>query len=321
MILITGATGKVGRALVEKLLKSKKYQGKIRILTRDPLKARAIFGKKAQIAQGELGEQHDFIAIAHACKGIDTIVHCAALLDYSAPEREMMQTNYGGTAQLLRAARLHGARPRFIYISSSSLYRGSGTDINENTAPNPLNAYGKSKLMAEKAVKSGGLPYVILRPPIVYGKGNKTGFALVVQMIKKGRMFVIGDGNNHIPHIHISDLVRAIELAIGIRKINEEFLLSSGELVTQMGAYKEIASILKVRPPSIHVPKSVAYMAAGLARPLYSLFGKKPKIYKEYVHTLAENRIFNIQKARRVLRFSPRVKFREGIRDLIAGLD
>ena len=87
MILITGATGRVGRELVEELQKSGKYGGKIRILVRDAAAAKRLFGKGVQIYEGDLGSPHDFIAIAEACKGVGKIVHCAAAVDYSLPEK------------------------------------------------------------------------------------------------------------------------------------------------------------------------------------------------------------------------------------------
>ncbi|MEK6953871.1 MAG: NAD-dependent epimerase/dehydratase family protein [Candidatus Micrarchaeota archaeon] len=320
MILITGATGRIGGALAKRLISSKKYKGKVRILVRDVLKAKTQFGSTVEIFEGDLASAHDFIAIAQACKGVDAIIHCAASVDYSLPEREMMQQNYFGTARLIKSAKLQKKSPKFIFISSTSIYRGVDGEISEATPPKPFNAYGKSKLEAENALKNSGLNYIILRPSVVYGEGFKTGFAPVIKMIAKGRMPIIGFGKNHIPHIYLSDLVDAIILALESKLKHEDFIISSGEKITQLEAYGIIAKELGVSPPNLHFPKSISYFAAGLGHSLYLLLGKKPKIFREYVHTVAENKVINIGKATKLLHFRPKVGFKAGIKKLIAGI-
>lgn len=322
MILVTGAAGRVGRALIRELLGERKYRGRIRVLVRDVNAARNIFGSKVALFQADLTDPHDFIAIAHALKGADTVVHLAGLADYSASEGELMRANYLGTAQILKAARLSKKRPRIIFISSTSIYRGSGDAlIDEDTPPHPINVYGKSKLEAEAAIIASGLDYVILRPPIVYGQGFKEGFGLVIGLLKRGRMPIIGSGGNFIPHIHIDDLVAAIILAINSKLRKEAFIVSSGEMLTQTQCFGIIASEIHVAPPKMHIPKAASYAVIGLAGAFFRLIGKKPKIFKEYVHTLAESRAYSIRKAGRLLRFKPRIKLREGIRDLLRGTE
>ncbi len=322
MILITGAIGRVGKALISKLLEQKRYRGKIRVLVRNSRKATDAFGKKVKIYEADLTSEHDFAAIAEACRNVELIIHLAATLDYSLSEKEMMRTNYEGMLRLLKAAKLQKQLPRFIHLSSSSLYRGvRGITINEHTPPFPTNSYGRSKLKAESALKSSGLDYIILRPPIIYGAGFHTGFADVLKLIKKERMFIVGDGKNYLPHIHISDLLDAILLAMKSKLKKQEFVIASREHITQSQAYGMFAKVIGVRPPGIHIPLVVADAAAGVAHALYVLFGKKPKIFKEYIHTLAQNRIYDISKARRLLGFEPKVGLKPGIRNLVESFE
>ena len=250
--------------------------------------------------------------------GVEQIIHLAALIDYSASEKEVFDANFESTRQLILAAKLQKIPPKIIFLSSTSIYRGvRGNIIDENTHPNPTNAYGKSKLASEKAIISSGLPYIILRPPIVYGKGFETGFGQIIRMIQKKRMPIIGNGTNFIPFIHISDLVDAITIAIGSNLENESFIVSSGEKFSQKQLYSIIAKNLGVAPPSIHIPKSIAYHGVGFAHMLYLLIGKKPRIFKEYVHTLAESKNYDISKARRLLGYAPKVKFQNGLKEII----
>ncbi|MBI5225567.1 NAD-dependent epimerase/dehydratase family protein [Candidatus Micrarchaeota archaeon] len=318
MILITGATGRVGQNLIKSLLLNPKYKKKIRILARDDRQAMALFGKSVEIFEANLSSKNDFIPIAQAMDGADKIIHLAALVDYSASEKEIFDANFESTRQLILAAKLQKTPPKIIYLSSTSIYRGvSCKIINENTPPHPDNAYGKSKLASENAIISSGLPYIILRPPIVYGKGFETGFGKIISMIKKRRMFVIGSGENLIPFIHISDLIDAISIAIESDIENDSFILTSGEKLTQKQLYLLISKNLGVSPPFLHIPKSIAYHGVGFAHLLYLLFGKKPRIFKEYVHTLAQSRQYDISRARRLLGYAPKVRFQTGIKELL----
>ncbi len=321
MILVTGATGRVGKELVAVLRRKRKYASNLRIITRDANSGRKQFGKKVQLIEADLSSPADFIPIAEACRGVDAIIHMAALIDYSASEEAMMDANLGSTLRLIEAARLQQKPPKIIFISSTSIYRGvSERKIDERTPPRPTNAYGRAKFLSEKAIRESGLKYVILRPPLVYGKGFRTGLEQVVRLIRKRRMALIGPGGNYIAHIHVSDLVGAILQALETRNVNQAFIVSSGECLTQKELFSMIAKQLHVPAPSIHIPRALAYAGAGIGNSLFVLFGKKPKIFKEYVHTLAESRVYETLKAKKMLQFKPRVKFREGIRDLIAGL-
>ncbi|MFH1257375.1 MAG: NAD-dependent epimerase/dehydratase family protein [Candidatus Micrarchaeota archaeon] len=318
MLLVTGATGKVGRALIEALLKGKKWRNKIRVLVRKREEAGRAFGKNVQIAEADLSSGHDFIAIAEACKGVDEIAHLAALIDYGAPDEKLMRLNYRGTEMLIRAAKLQKKPPKFIFLSSTSIYRGVKEEIvGEKTKPCPLNAYGRSKLLAENALKESGIPYIILRSPIVYGKGFTEGFSRVIKMIKRGRMVIIGKGDNPIPHINIGDLVKALELCINSKVENEDFIVASSERLTQEQMYAILAKALHVPAPKLHVPKAVAARAIEGISAIYRLLGKKPKIFKEYVHTLADRRVFNTAKAQKMLHFRSSIPLREGVLELL----
>jgi UDP-glucose 4-epimerase len=318
MLLITGATGRVGRALILELLKEKGWRNRIRVLVRDPSEAKRVFGKRVEINEADLSSEHDFIAVAEACKGIDQIVHLAAIVDYGAPDKDMVRLNYRGTEMVIRAAKLQKRSPKFIFLSSTSIYRGVKEEVvTEKTKPHPQNAYGRSKLLAETALKESGLPYIILRSPIMYGKGFMEGFSRVIKLMRKGRMVVIGDGKNQIPHIHIGDLVKALEACISSKITDEDFIVASSEKLTQEQMYGVLAKAMRVRPPKIHVPRAIASSLIGGIFAIYRLFGQKPKIFKEYVHTLADRRVYNTAKAQKMLHFRSGIPLKEGVLELL----
>jgi len=319
MLLITGATGRVGQELVRSLLKRNE---KFRILSHDAANACRVFGKNIEIIEADLTTPLSFPAIERACRGVDCIIHLAALVDYSASEKETMLANFFSTQQLIKAAEMQGEekKPRFVFLSSTSVYRGTSASLmDEKIQRRASNAYGRSKLAAEKALEKSSLDFIILRSVMIYGKSFHEGFSDVIRRIKEGRMHIIGKGDNIVPFIHVSDVVQAIELAINSKVKREDFIITSGESWTQEGLFADIAKRLGVSAPIKHTPKMLAYLFADFGALKARLTGGK-KFYREYIFTLCENRRFSTEKAKRLLKFNPEVKFGNGIKEVLNAL-
>ncbi|MFA6048652.1 MAG: NAD-dependent epimerase/dehydratase family protein [Candidatus Micrarchaeia archaeon] len=316
-ILVTGGTGRLGRVVVRQLL----ARGhSLRLLVRSAAKAKLLFGrigKKLEFAEADLENASDASVkkLSGACRGVQTLVHLAAQVDYDVSSAQMYKANFGATVRLLEACK--GAKVgRFVFCSSTSLYhKPSQRPIGESHALSPSNAYGKSKLAAETAVRASGIPFVILRPTLIYGPGFDTGFGAVVRLIRKNRMAVVGGGENRIALLHVEDAARAFVAAIeaGKRAEGEAFIIS-GEPVSQMDCYLGVARALGVQPPKIHVPKRALLAAAGAAEAFAKLFGKKAFLRSEYVNTLGEDRVFSTRKAQRLLGWAPKVKFADAVK-------
>ncbi len=321
LVLVTGATGRLGRLLVGRLLERKRYQNKLRLLVfpGENEKARSLFGSRVQVVEHDLLAD-DFIGLAEACNGISSVVHLAGLVDYGASEQVLMKANYEATLRLVMAAELKHVQ-RFVFVSSTSIYRGvklaEGDWINEHTLPAPTNAYGRSKLLAEKALEHSRLDYIIIRPPIVYGPGFTPGFSLVAHLLKKARLPFIGNAENHVAFIHVNDLVQALVLALECKNGRQSFIVTSGEQLTQKELLTGFANALGVPPPRRHVSFSVASHAFSLLAWKDRLLGKRQRFYKEYLHTLCEERRYDISKAKKGLGFHPAVSFKEGVRRFV----
>ncbi|MFH1106927.1 MAG: NAD-dependent epimerase/dehydratase family protein [Candidatus Micrarchaeota archaeon] len=316
-VLVTGADGRLGTAVVQALVR-----GKVRVRALC-LPGQGVSRLKAMGVRAEgvdISDFSNFQRLRAACRGASAVLHLAGQVDYSAPDDELVRNNYLATSQLANAAVAEGVR-RFVFVSSTSIYRGvslgPGEHISESTLPLPANAYGRSKLAAENALRASPLEYVILRPPIVYGKGFREGFRQVVGRIRAGRMRLVGDGANSVSFIHVDDLARAVLLAMRTRAVREDFIVTSGESFTQRELFEAVANELAVEPPKKHVSKRMALLAARLDAWRSRLLGRKTRFPEEYLHTLSEHRQYDIGKARRLLRFSPRVKFASGLKRFI----
>jgi uncharacterized protein YbjT (DUF2867 family) len=182
-LAITGATGFVGAHLL-KAARSADHD--IRALTRGPRPAQ----EGVTWIEGALDQPE---ALATLCAGAGAVVHIAGLINGSN-RAAFEAVNAGGTAHMVDAARAAGVR-RFIHISSLAA-REPG-----------LSDYGWSKAKSERIVAASGLDWTIVRPPAVYGPGDRETFELF-RMARRG--FVALPPAGHFSIIHVEDLCRLI---------------------------------------------------------------------------------------------------------------
>ncbi len=174
-VLVTGSDGFVGRHLVPYLA----AQGyKVIAASR----AAATFENPNIVAVQlpDLSAPFDWQPLLKIC---DTVVHLAGIAHQFASDDLYDWVNHRATAALAEAAFRCGTK-HLIFVSSIAAQSGSSSDheLTEDEPPRPNNAYGRSKLAAEKAVRAAGVPFTILRPVVIYGEGAKGNFATVFRI-------------------------------------------------------------------------------------------------------------------------------------------
>ena len=176
-ILMTGATGKVGSRLAIRLMQRGHA---VRALVRDPARAQPLHDAGAALVRGDLLEP---ATLADAVRGVDAVVHCAAFFR-GATDEQARATNDIGTRTLAEAAR-NARVSRFVFTSTSLCYAPTGGRVAvEGDAGDPVDAYPRSKLEAERMLLGmDGLDARILRLPFVYGDGDPH-IAEVVPMMR-----------------------------------------------------------------------------------------------------------------------------------------
>jgi len=324
-VLVTGAAGRLARHLVPALY-ARDFEltllDKSGESVRESLKhAKELDFEKIRIVEADLVSAPES-ALRDACAGCEAIVHLAALLDYTASRKQFFEVNVSATKRLLDAARAAGSIKRFVFMSSTSVYgQKSGKNaVSEESEFAPTDAYGESKLAAEQAVRESGVPFVILRPCVIYGVDFTEGFTQVVSGIKTGKLKVIGDGGNKISFLHVDDAVQAILPALEKKEALGQDLIIAGEPVSQKQAFDAVADILGVPRVEKRVSKRLAYFAALVEKIKARLAGRKPKLTKENIATICENRFFDYSKAKRLLNFKPRVAFEDGVSEVVSSL-
>lgn len=165
-ILVTGATGKVGSRLAQRLAQRGEQ---VRALVRDPARAENLREARIELTQGDL---LDVDSLAGAVHGMDAVVHCAAFFRGATPE-QAHAVNDLGTQHLASAARAASVK-RFLFASTGLVYGSNGGRLASEDDPcAPSVAYPVSKLAAERFLLSlEGLDVRVLRLPFVYGDGD-----------------------------------------------------------------------------------------------------------------------------------------------------
>ena len=208
-ILVTGASGFVGRALVTELA-GLGYS--VRAAMRQPAD---VFPRNVEVvAVSDLTRPVEWRALL---KGIETVVHLAGIAHAGPEIAEDLydRVNRLATAELAKAAQASGVR-HLVFISSVRAQSGpSSVDIlRETDAPQPTDAYGRSKLAAEDAVRAAGVPFTILRPVLIYGPAVKGNLDRLIRLAQKPWPLPLGLCRNRRSLLARQNLLSAIHFVL-----------------------------------------------------------------------------------------------------------
>jgi UDP-glucose 4-epimerase len=171
-VLVTGSGGFIGRHLVHYLA----AQG-YKVIAASRTMAAAFDDPNIVAAPlPDLSGPFDWQPLLQQC---NAVVHLAGIVHISASDELYDRVNHRATAELAQAAFRCGTH--LVFISSIAAQSGSFSDeeLTEHDPPTPVNAYGRSKLAAERAIRATGASFSILRPVVIYGNGEKGNFATV----------------------------------------------------------------------------------------------------------------------------------------------
>lgn len=240
-VLVTGATGFVGRAVCTRL-------------------EAAGYTVRA-VGRHEVGEIHrgtDWRAVLEGC---DAVVHLAArvhIMNDAGDDADdaYREVNLHGTATLVRQAREAGIR-RFLFMSTIKVLGESGTDVKPDDPPAPHDAYAVSKTEAEAAIQNlaGEMDVVILRPPLVYGPGVRANFERLMRLVASGWPLPFAAIRNRRSLIHVGNLADAVRHALtcrpGIYHPKDRQDLSLPELIRLIASGMERPCRLFPVPPGL----------------------------------------------------------------------
>jgi nucleoside-diphosphate-sugar epimerase len=304
-LLITGAAGFVGEALVARLSDPTRYSvtGSVRH------RSRALPESVEQIVLGDLSPDTDW---SQTLQGRDTVVHLAArahvMRGGAGQLAAFRRANVECTLNLARQAVACGVR-RFVFVSSIGV-NGTATGsapYRESDSPHPSEPYAVSKLEAEDALRvlsnNTDMELVIIRPPLVYGPRAPGNFGRLTRLVRRGIPLPFGAVQNRRSLVGLQNLVDFIVTCMEHPSAaNETFIVSDGEDLSTPDLIRRLARAMG--RPSWQIPVPSAVLMAGAA-----LVGRR-----EMAQRLIGSLQVDISKARRILGWVPPVSVDEGLR-------
>jgi UDP-glucose 4-epimerase len=300
-ILLTGATGFVGRSLAHKLCAKE-----LRLLGRTDPKL-----SEHRFCQAEINGTVDFKSFL---KDVDVVIHAAArahvmndtTLD---PQLAYDEVNTAGTLNLARQAEASGVK-RFVFISSIKV-NGEATEVGQPFTSSSVvkteDPYGISKAKAEVGLQELAaeteMEIVIIRPPLVYGPGVKANFAAIMNLAKRNLPLPLGAINNKRSLVALDNLVDLIITCTNHPKAaNQTFLVSDDHDISTTDLLKMMTRAAGKKPMLVPVPISWLKLAG-------KMMGKQTVIDR-----LRGNLQLNINHTKHTLGWKPPITLEEGIR-------
>lgn len=251
-VFVTGATGFIGMSLCRALA----AEGHdIVALIRNPEKAQSLPTEKIQFVRGDLSSFKDKNLELPEC---DVVVHLAAAL--TVKNQEDYSVNYTTVVDFVECLSRQKWTPR-RFIFASSLAAGGptsyGAPLSEDSADNPVEEYGRTKLEAEKYLQSAPFPTTSFRPPMVMGPGSVPVLALF-QMARAGVGVTVTGIDQEVSFIHVDDLAEAIIAMCGEEGSGHKtYYTVHEEIVTTSSMWKTFGKVFGKKIFVVKIPKNV----------------------------------------------------------------
>ncbi|MCZ2848784.1 NAD-dependent epimerase/dehydratase family protein [Modestobacter sp. VKM Ac-2978] len=309
-VLVTGASGMLGRATVQGLLDR---GDEVTVLQRRPA------GLPCREVRGDVA---DPAVVARAVTGQDAVVHLAAKVDVTGRWAEYARANIDGTRAVVAGCRRAGVG-RLVHVSSPSVAHGGSALVGVGAQPaDPARTrghYSRSKAVAEQealAADDAALAVLVVRPHLVWGPGDTQLVARIVERARTGRLPLIGSGAALIDTTYVDNAADALLAAVDAcgPVHGEALVVSNGEPRPVAEVIDRLCRAAGVPGPRRRVPFGAAWAAGGLVEGVWAVTQRRdtPPLTRFLAEQLATAHWFDQRRTREALRWTPQVSLDEG---------
>jgi len=322
-VFVTGGTGFIGGEVVRQL---RARGDEVVCLARSPEKAVGLSELGCTIVSGDLGDE---AAIRGGMRGCDAVVHAAAMYEVGIPAKQrpaMYEANVRGTERVLRAA-LEAKIPKVVYVSTVGVFGNTHRNVVDEAYEHPgkefTSYYEETKLEAHRIAKrmmaEEGLPGVIVQPGGVYGPGDTSQIADLLEQFFAGRMPLIPFPELGICLSHVEDIAAGILLALDKAVPGETYVIS-GPVTTMRDAIETVAGLTGRKAPQRALPVALMKAMTPIGPLVGKLMGQPPNL-RELISS-ADGVTFwaSHEKATHDLGYSPR-GMEQGLRQTLEADD
>jgi nucleoside-diphosphate-sugar epimerase len=331
-ILITGGSGFLGQRIVKEFLDE---NSRIQASQISIFDIKEIPGTKSDKVRFIKGDIRNYEEVRNACKGMDVVIHSAAIIDWGTlTEAEVYSVNVGGTENVVNACKENKV-PYLVFTSSlDAVYSGKPLVGVDESIPYPekhATSYCRSKFLAEKivlAVSDSSLKTVILRPSDIYGENDPYHIDSLIDMAKGGFYVRLGNGKSQSQHVYVGNMAFAHVLAASALLENKNvsgkvYFITDGKGHNFFQFFDQIVlgAGYQIWPKNLWLPRRLAYsigaiseLIAVLARPIKKY---TPKFSRFAVTYTCTDYTFTAEKAERDLGFYPKYDEKTALQNTI----
>ncbi|MEL7521656.1 MAG: NAD(P)-dependent oxidoreductase [Cyanobacteria bacterium J06553_1] len=314
-VLITGGTGFLGKRLAFKL---RSLGDEVTVLGRNQAIGAQLQSQGFQFMQADLRDEN---AILATCQGQDCVFHSGALSSPWGKEKDFYDINVLGTRHVVQGCLKHRVS-RLVHVSTSAVYFTYAHQLQipeSQPFPVPVNAYAKTKQLAEKEIERAyqqGLSTVTIRPRGIFGPGDTAILPRLLRASDRTGIPLIRSGNSQIDLTYLDNVVEALRCC---QQAPDElsgrvYNITNGEPTTLIAVLEALAAQLETSLTFRRVPYGLAYglaTAMELAAKTFSL--AEPTLTQYTVGLLAFSQTLDIQAATTELGYHPQVSLADGI--------
>jgi nucleoside-diphosphate-sugar epimerase len=320
-VFVTGGTGFIGGEVVRQL---RARGDDVACLVRTPGKAAKLTELGCELVGGDLGDE---AVLGQGMEGCDALVHAAAMYEVGIPAKQhpaMYAANVSGSEHVLRAA-LEAKVPRIVYVSTVGTFGNTHGKVVDESYRHPgrefTSYYEETKLegqrIAERMIAEESLPAVVVQPGGVYGPGDTSQIADLLEEFFAGRLFLLPFPELGICLSHVEDIAGGILLALDEGRLGETYVIS-GPATTMREAIQTVAYLSGRKAPKRAMPTPLIKAMTPIGPLVGKLMGQPPNL-RELISS-ADGVTFwaSHEKASRELGYSPR-GMEEGMRQTLQG--